>query len=945
MTTYYVATNGSNSANGSSATPWKTINYAMARDLKPGDTVIVRPGTYNESVTIDNGGSAAGDVTLKSEVPGGALIRPPAGAWNAVYVWDNYVTVDGFDIQGPANRGDGIEANDVHHISILNNKVHGNGESGIQFNWCEFIRVEGNETYENATSGWFSGISIYQTRNITGDTTTTGYRTIIRNNISHDNVTKTGGHSDGNGIIIDDFQHTQETLGNTPAGRVPSYTYPTLVDGNVVYENGGKGIAVHWSNNVTVSNNTAYHNNQDLKNTGTWRGELSNQDSNNNTWVNNIAVADPDVHSGNTAIGFYGSNSGTKWYNNLTFNGTNGQASVKLEGGNNAAPTAANGNKLGVDPQFVNPANGDFHVKPGSAAIDSGTSSYGVGKTDVGGGPRVIGNVDIGAYEQGSSGGTNRAPDAKDDSGFVTNANTAMTIAASALLANDTDQDGNALSLTGVSGATNGTVTMSGSSVIFTPKAGYTGSAGFTYSISDGKGGSDSATVSLTVNPVTAPNAAPTFTSGTAFSLNENTTAVGTVTARDAEGDALTFSKIGGADAALFNIDAKTGAVTFAKAPDFEKPADADGNNVYVLNVGVTDGKHTTVTQALQITVKNVAETTPPAPSGGSSFFGASATPAQTETLDRSDYELGMKFTVLKEGDITALRYYRGAADAGDTDTRTLHLWSSTGKELAEVTVTSAPGASGWQTATLSSPVHVTANSKYVVSYGTVQNYADSVNYFRATTVNSDGTISVSQGAGVYSEKVGGSGGPDFFPTQSWNSSNYWADVVLKTSAASAGGGSSGGAVTPPVAGLTLTGTAGADTLVGGAGDDILSGLKGNDRLQGNGGADVLRGGGGADTFVYKLASDSTLASTDLISKFTQGVDKIDLSAIDAVTGGNDNAFAWIGSGAFTGAAGQLRIASVADDILLQGDVNGDGVADLAIRVDAASLAASDVLL
>ena len=61
--------------------------------------------------------------------------------------------------------------------------------------------------------------------------------------------------------------------------------------------------------------------------------------------------------------------------------------------------------------------------------------------------------------------------------------------------------------------------------------------------------------------------------------------------------------------------------------------------------------------------------------------------------------------------------------------------------------------------------------------------------------------------------------------------------------------------------------------------------------------------------------------------------------------GGNDNAFAWIGSGAFTGAAGQLRIASVADDILLQGDVNGDGVADLAIRVDAASLAASDVLL
>ena len=48
-----------------------------------------------------------------------------------------------------------------------------------------------------------------------------------------------------------------------------------------------------WSDYVTVRNNTAWHNNQDLLNTGTWRGELSNAQSSNNTWVNNIAVADP----------------------------------------------------------------------------------------------------------------------------------------------------------------------------------------------------------------------------------------------------------------------------------------------------------------------------------------------------------------------------------------------------------------------------------------------------------------------------------------------------------------------------------------------------------------------------------------------------------------------------------------------------------------------------
>ena len=604
MTIYYVATNGSNSANGSSASPWKTISYAMQRDLKAGDTVIVRAGTYNEAVVIDHGGSAAGDVTLKSETPGAALIRPPSGGWNAISVAANHVTVDGFDIGGA--RGDGIEANNVHHITIRNSTVHGSGESGIQFNWSEFITIEGNETYENGSTGWFSGISIYQTRNITGDTTTQGFRTIVRNNISHDNVTKTGQHTDGNGIIIDDFQSTQTS-------GYKNYTYPTLVDGNVVYNNGGKGIQVTWSDGVTVSNNTAYHNNQDSLNTGTWRGELSNSQSSNNTWVNNIAVSDPSINKNNTAIdntstGGY-TNKNVIWSNNVTFNGASGQASLRLDGGN-AAPSAANGNKLGVDPLFVNPANGDFHVKAGSPAIDAGTGAYGLGSTDVSGAPRVVGTVDVGAYEQGSGGSVNHAPVAKADSGFVTTANTAVTISAATLLANDTDQDGNPLTLTGVSSPSHGTVKIDGSNVIFTPTTGYTGSAGFSYSISDGKGGTASAAVSLSVDAASS-NVAPKFTSGTAFGPNENTKAVGTVTASDTEGDALTFAKNGGADAALFNIDSKTGAITFINAPDYEKPGDADGNNVYMLGVSVTDGKHNPVTTNLQISVKNVAEHDP----------------------------------------------------------------------------------------------------------------------------------------------------------------------------------------------------------------------------------------------------------------------------------------------------------------------------------------------
>ncbi|MGR9372465.1 choice-of-anchor Q domain-containing protein [Rhizobium leguminosarum] len=397
MTTYYVATTGSDSGNGSATSPFRTISEAMSANLRPGDEVVVKAGTYNESINIDKDGSAAGDITLRSEVPGAALIRPPAGSYTGISVNANYVTIDGFDIKG--GNGDGIEANNVHHVSILNNKVHDSGESGIQFNYSDFVKIVGNETYNNASSGWFSGISIYENRNITGDTSTTGYRNIVQNNISHDNVTKTGAHTDGNGIIIDDFQSTQ-TDGH------PNYTFKTLVDNNLVYENGGKGIQVAWSDSVTVQNNTAYHNNQDPLNDGTWRGELSNAQSSNNTWINNIAVADPSVNKNNTAVDntSYGgyTNANVVWANNDTYNGTAGQASVRTDGGN-AMPSTANGNKLGVDPHFAGAASDNFHLASGSAAIDGGTAKYGVGSVDLDGHARVVGTVDMGAYESGSS--------------------------------------------------------------------------------------------------------------------------------------------------------------------------------------------------------------------------------------------------------------------------------------------------------------------------------------------------------------------------------------------------------------------------------------------------------------------------------------------------------------------------------------------------------------
>jgi Ca2+-binding RTX toxin-like protein len=77
--------------------------------------------------------------------------------------------------------------------------------------------------------------------------------------------------------------------------------------------------------------------------------------------------------------------------------------------------------------------------------------------------------------------------------------NTAVTLEASTLLANDTDANGDSLSLTEVSNAVNGSVTFSNGNVIFTPSTNFTGNASFDYSISDGKGGTSSANVSVAV--------------------------------------------------------------------------------------------------------------------------------------------------------------------------------------------------------------------------------------------------------------------------------------------------------------------------------------------------------------------------------------------------------------------------------------------------------------
>jgi len=139
-----------------------------------------------------------------------------------------------------------------------------------------------------------------------------------------------------------------------------------------------------------------------------------------------------------------------------------------------------------------------------------------------------------------------------------------------------------------------------------------------------------------------------------------------------------------------------------------------------------------------------------------------------------------------------------------------------------------------------------------------------------------------------------------------------------------------------------IMGNAGANFLRGMSGADTLAGGGGADTLAGGLGQDVLVGGAGADRFRFVGTADSRVAAPDRVLDFTFGgaaSDRISLSVIDAnVLVAGNQAFGYIGAGAFTGAAGQLRVeAAGAGSWLASGDTDGDASADFAITIFAAT--------
>jgi Ca2+-binding RTX toxin-like protein len=145
----------------------------------------------------------------------------------------------------------------------------------------------------------------------------------------------------------------------------------------------------------------------------------------------------------------------------------------------------------------------------------------------------------------------------------------------------------------------------------------------------------------------------------------------------------------------------------------------------------------------------------------------------------------------------------------------------------------------------------------------------------------------------------------------------------------------------------TLNGSTLDDVLIGGAGNDIINGNAGADRIEGGAGQDTMTGGTGADTFVFLDVSQSLPASKDVITDFQVGIDKIDLSQIDASvpTPLYDQPFSY-GGNTSSVVAHAVTWFQTGGNTIVQADTNGDAVADLQIQLNGLkTLSAADFIL
>ncbi len=445
-TTYYVSVNTGNDNNPgtTAAAPLKTFNAAMNKSA-PGDVINIMAGTYNYMnqglglsssiiwIYPQNSGAPGNPITYQVN-PGdeGQVILQNYGGWSAIHVdGADHLIFDGFKIVGQAafyahtdleneyynirntgiphtsrNSGTGFTIQAQYgsnpkdpavNVIVRNCDISQTTGGGIALYEAAKTIIENNTIYNcgKYTVWGGSGLSSIYTRDCESNNPLTpcssfdtpaddAYNLIFRGNFIYDNdnlyeckCDNYNSITDGNGIILDL---------NNPSGGGYQHQGKVLIENNVVFNNGGKGIHAFHTDRVDIINNTLYNN---ATRPNQWGAcDISTYDSDNIKIYNNTAKTSGSLPS----MHFYISNN-VQVYNNVHSNyiNTNGVA-------------ISSGNNLQQDPLYQNVSSSDFQLQTTSPAIDHGNNNYPIANTDFGGNNRINGNnVDAGAIESGST--------------------------------------------------------------------------------------------------------------------------------------------------------------------------------------------------------------------------------------------------------------------------------------------------------------------------------------------------------------------------------------------------------------------------------------------------------------------------------------------------------------------------------------------------------------
>lgn len=186
---------------------------------------------------------------------------------------------------------------------------------------------------------------------------------------------------------------------------------------------------------------------------------------------------------------------------------------------------------------------------------------------------------------------------------------------------------------------------------------------------------------------ITGPSGATGSTSST--SIAENTTAVFTFSANET----VTWDLNGGADVALFSINASTGALSFVSAPDYETPTDANTDNAYIVGVRATDTASNATTQTVTVTVTDVPIPTAPTIGATTSITSSGGTANWT---DNSSGESG--FQVQYETPSGANNWTNAGTTAANATSLSITGLSSGTEYRLRVRATGSDGDSSYST-------------------------------------------------------------------------------------------------------------------------------------------------------------------------------------------------------------------------------------------------------